>query len=440
MRHFLENLNETRAFDLAEAHDAVSLLRDQIVHRSRDCDPSTPCIVGQEKLIDGLIMALILGEHCLIEGYPGLAKTELSKTMANMLGLVFRRIQFTPDMLPSDLISRERLQMVNGHPATKWEPGPIFTNVLLADEINRASSKLQSALLEATEERQVTTLYEQRMLIRPKSPVDEEELLRKYGPFFGSDPIPEGQLQHFMLLATMNPIEQEGVFPLSEAQIDRFAFKLVVDYPPGPDLEEISKHAFEQSRLEHAPSADDGRNHVKTLYFLSHLRRMLIGKDAQARWLVDQDLRRRCEWLINFSHLRPLHREHDDAGLAFAWAPPPGVKQDELLAQLSLWSASKDRADQLRAEQMLTMCESESYPEVLSGSSPRGLLKLVRAIHAHAFLRGRFLETSVEPKWEDVRAVAPEVLRHRIRISAASLSMRAEADSYIAGLLQWLDK
>jgi len=441
-QHFLDKLEEDRAFDLIEASDAISLLRKQIVRRSHDCSESTPRIVGQEKLVDGMLMALILGEHCLIEGSPGLVKTEASKTLADMSGLVFRRIQFTPDMLPSDLISRERLELTKGVAAMIWEPGPIFTNVLLADEINRASSKLQSALLEATEERQVTTLYRQKMLIRPKPPLDldEETLLKDFGPFFGATAC-DRKPQQFMVLATMNPIEQEGVYPLSEAQVDRFAFKLVVDYPPGSDLAEISKHAFEHPRPASDVSDSRNRDHVKTLYFFSSLRNMLVGQAARDRWLTNQQLRPKCEILVNFTHLRSLSRHPvDGEGPTFAWAPPSGVKQDELCALLAQWRSSTDPELKSRGERILAWSNEESYPEVLSGASPRGLLKLVRAIHARAFLRGGFSKQQANPKWQDVCAVAPEVLRHRIRISSASLSTGGGTDNFISELLRWLEK
>ena len=157
-------------------------------------------IVGQDELIDGLILALLCNNHVLIEGVPGLAKTLSITTLSKMLQASFRRLQFTPDLLPADVIGTLIYNPKTGEFTTK--KGPIFANIILADEINRAPAKVQSALLEAMQERQVTigdTSY----------------------------PLPDP----FMVMATQNPIEQEGTYPLPEAQVDRFMLKLVVSYP-----------------------------------------------------------------------------------------------------------------------------------------------------------------------------------------------------------------
>ena len=167
-------------------------------------------IVGQEELIEGLILALLCNNHVLIEGVPGLAKTLSVTTLARMLQATFKRIQFTPDLLPADVIGTLIYNPKSGEFTTK--KGPIFANIILADEINRAPAKVQSALLEAMQERQVT--------IGDKSyPLD--------------DP--------FMVMATQNPIEQEGTYPLPEAQVDRFMFKIRVSYPDKAQEREILK-------------------------------------------------------------------------------------------------------------------------------------------------------------------------------------------------------
>jgi MoxR-like ATPase len=167
-------------------------------------------IVGQEELIDGLILALLCNNHVLIEGVPGLAKTLSVTTLSRMLQATFKRIQFTPDLLPADVVGTLIYNPKTGEFTTK--KGPIFANIILADEINRAPAKVQSALLEAMQERQVT--------IGDKSyPLD--------------DP--------FMVMATQNPIEQEGTYPLPEAQVDRFMFKLRVSYPDKAQEHEILK-------------------------------------------------------------------------------------------------------------------------------------------------------------------------------------------------------
>ena len=167
-------------------------------------------IVGQEELIDGLILALLCNNHVLIEGVPGLAKTLSVTTLARMLQASFQRIQFTPDLLPADVIGTLIYNPKTGDFTTK--KGPIFANIILADEINRAPAKVQSALLEAMQERQVTI---------------------GDGTYPLDDP--------FLVMATQNPIEQEGTYPLPEAQVDRFMFKIRVSYPNKAEEHEILK-------------------------------------------------------------------------------------------------------------------------------------------------------------------------------------------------------
>jgi len=167
-------------------------------------------IVGQEKLIDGLLLSLLCNNHVLIEGVPGLAKTLSVTTLASMIQATFKRIQFTPDLLPADVVGTLIYNPKTGDFKTK--KGPIFANIVLADEINRAPAKVQSALLEAMQERQVT--------------IGDES-------FKLDDP--------FLVMATQNPIEQEGTYPLPEAQVDRFMFKLKITYPTKRDEHEILK-------------------------------------------------------------------------------------------------------------------------------------------------------------------------------------------------------
>ncbi len=169
-------------------------------------------IVGMENIVEGVLISLFAGGHCLLEGVPGLGKTMLVRTLADCLELRFSRIQFTPDLMPSDIIGTN---MINEDPDTgkrsfAFEPGPIFANLLLADEINRATPKTQSALLEAMQEKTVTVAGKRYRLDPP-----------------------------FFVLATQNPLEQEGTYPLPEAQLDRFFFKLLVDYPSREELASI---------------------------------------------------------------------------------------------------------------------------------------------------------------------------------------------------------
>lgn len=166
-------------------------------------------IVGQEAVIDRLLIALLANGHVLMEGLPGLAKTRTIKTLAKNLESEFRRIQFTPDLLPSDVTGTEVYVEKGGQGEFRFQPGPIFGNLILADEINRAPAKAQAALLEAMEERQVTVAGKTTKL---------PDL--------------------FLVLATQNPIEQEGTYPLPEAQMDRFLMKVVIDYPA--DADEVS--------------------------------------------------------------------------------------------------------------------------------------------------------------------------------------------------------
>ena len=167
-------------------------------------------LLGKEETIDEVVAALLAHGHVLLEGLPGLGKTELVKALSRLLSLDFRRIQFTPDLLPTDITGSHILQERDGRKDFVFHPGPVFTNLLLADEINRASPKTQAALLEAMQERRVTTFGETRALPNP-----------------------------FFVLATQNPIELEGTYPLPEAQLDRFTFKVEISGVERSVLEEI---------------------------------------------------------------------------------------------------------------------------------------------------------------------------------------------------------
>jgi len=169
-------------------------------------------IVGHDDLIRKVLIAFFAGGHVLLEGVPGLGKTLLVKSLSNALGMSFKRIQFTPDLMPSDIVGTEVLAESDGRREFQFKKGPIFAHVVLADEINRATPKTQSAVLEAMEERQVTVFGESHVLESP-----------------------------FMVLATQNPIELEGTYPLPEAQLDRFFFKLLVTSPSPAELSEILK-------------------------------------------------------------------------------------------------------------------------------------------------------------------------------------------------------
>ncbi len=204
--------------DLKEATNRISA-QAELVTRIRD--EVAKVIVGQEKLIDRLILAMVTGGHILLEGVPGLAKTLSVNTLAKALGLDFKRISFTPDLLPADVVGTLVYSPKTGEFSPK--KGPVFTNLLLADEINRAPAKVQSALLESMQERQVTIGEETYRLPEP-----------------------------FLVLATQNPIEQEGTYPLPEAQVDRFMFKCLVETPSKADERRIMQRFAENAAAPEA--------------------------------------------------------------------------------------------------------------------------------------------------------------------------------------------
>src|SRR5687767_15061931 len=187
--------------------DAVAAAQAKVARLTKDLRRT---ILGKEEMIDEVTAALLARGHVLLEGLPGLGKTELVKALSRLLSLDFRRIQFTPDLLPTDITGSHILQERDGRKEFVFHPGPVFTNLLLADEINRASPKTQAALLEAMQERRVTTFGETRPLPTP-----------------------------FFVLATQNPIELEGTYPLPEAQLDRFMFKVDIAGVDRAVLEEI---------------------------------------------------------------------------------------------------------------------------------------------------------------------------------------------------------
>lgn len=189
-------------------------------------------IVGQEQIVDELLISVLAGGHCLLEGVPGLAKTLMVSTLAQSLELDFRRVQFTPDLMPSDIIGTEILEEdhVTGKRFFKFQKGPVFTNILLADEINRTPPKTQAALLEAMQERRVSYAGEVHTLPRP-----------------------------FFVLATQNPVEQAGTYPLPEAQLDRFLMFIRVPYPSESEEVEILNRTTgnRDAQLETVLNADD---------------------------------------------------------------------------------------------------------------------------------------------------------------------------------------
>ena len=300
-------------------------------------------IIGQQELIESMLVCLLSDGHMLVEGVPGLAKTTAVKTLSEALEGDFHRIQFTPDLLPSDLIGTDIYRQERGE--FEFSPGPLFHNILLADEVNRAPAKVQSALLEAMGERQVTV---------------------------GRDTY--GLPALFLVMATQNPIEQEGTYPLPEAQLDRFLLHVRVDYPKAAAEAAILKLARDRAReaLEHAV--------------------------APARMLSQQQVFAARSAVLD-QHLAPPHEEY--------------------IVQLVL--ATRDPAPY----------GTEIARYVAYGASPRGTIALDRCARAHAWLAGRDYVTP-----EDVHAIAPDVLRHRVLLGYEAEAEGIDADRVVAMLLE----
>jgi MoxR-like ATPase len=282
-------------------------------------------VVGQQALLEGLLVALLSGGHVLVEGVPGLAKTTAVRTLAQALGLGFRRVQFTPDLLPGDLVGTP--VYLPDERRFSVRKGPIFTPVLLADEINRAPAKVQSALLEAMEEHQVTIGDESFELPRP-----------------------------FFVMATQNPIEHEGTYPLPEAQIDRFLLKLVVPYPSADEELEIA------ARDGRAPAVVDAVADAGCVEELRRAAGAVHVADAVADYAV-----------------RLVRATREPASVAASLQVPVKRPVQGLVAV---------------------------------GASPRASLFLLRAARARALLEGRDWATP-----HDVKRAAPDVLRHRVLLT-----------------------
>lgn len=293
-------------------------------------------IVGQEEMLDKMLIALLCNGHCLIEGVPGLAKTLAVKTMAKAVSCDFRRIQFTPDLLPADLVGTMVFNQKTGEFAPR--KGPLFSNIILADEINRAPAKVQSALLEAMQERQVTIGEQSHKLDYP-----------------------------FMVLATQNPIEQEGTYPLPEAQVDRFMLKIVVSYPERDE---------EKIIMEKAPLIDDIK--ISPVIKVKELQR---HQEVVQQVYVDDRIK---NYIVD---------------IVIATRDPEKFNLD-----------LKDL--------------------ILYGASPRATIYLMLAAKASAFLNGRGYVTP-----EDVKAIAYEVLRHRIIPSYEAEAEEVTTDHMIKGIL-----
>lgn len=228
----------------------ATIIRRATADVARVRDEIGKCIVGQTDVIDGVLICLVAGGHVLLEGVPGLGKTTLLRTLARVLDLRYSRIQFTPDLMPGDIVGSVVMESdEHGHKMLRFQQGPVFANLVLADEINRATPKTQSALLEAMQERTVTSGTSTYALDTP-----------------------------FMVMATQNPIEMEGTYPLPEAQLDRFLMKILVTYPSRGDLTRIVELTTRQDDFDIRTVMN--RDQIAELKFIS--RQVIVAPHVQS--------------------------------------------------------------------------------------------------------------------------------------------------------------
>ncbi|MDD6638669.1 MAG: MoxR family ATPase [Lachnospiraceae bacterium] len=289
-------------------------------------------IIGQRDIIRQVMLALLTGGNVLLEGMPGLGKTMLVRTIGQVFLLDFKRIQFTPDLMPSDVTGTNIMVKEEGKSSFRFEKGPIFANLVLADEINRATPKTQSALLEAMQEHTVTVGNESHRLEEP-----------------------------FLVLATQNPIEQEGTYPLPEAQLDRFMFKVLVKFPSKEEL------------------------------------RGIVG-------LTEGQTSPEIRGLMNAEEL---------------------IEARKLIAQIPIADAVMNYILEL------VMATHEENAYIREGASPRAAQAMIRASRARAFMEGR-----LNVSFEDVKAVAYPVLRHRILLSFDAISEGVTEDAVIGQMIE----
>jgi MoxR-like ATPase len=304
-------------------------------------------IIGQEQMIERLLIGLLANGNVLVEGLPGLAKTRAIKSLAKHLDAGLSRIQFTPDLLPSDITGAEVYYAAGGTGDFKFQPGPIFNNLILADEINRAPAKVQAALLEAMEERQVTVAGKTHKL---------PDL--------------------FLVMATQNPIEQEGTYPLPEAQLDRFLMQVFVGYPDDSSEEKI----VELVRSEEKPAQAQDSPGART---------QLVSQDAI------------------FDARDEIHRVQVSGDIA------------KYIVALTAATRYPERYD----------ADLKKWIQV--GASPRGAIGLDKCSRVYAWLRRRDF---VRP--DDVQAVAHDVLRHRLILSYEAQAEGIEVDRAIDRIVQ----
>jgi MoxR-like ATPase len=325
----------------AAAREQVDLLRQKMA----------AAIIGQRDVVERLIIGLLANGNLLVEGLPGLAKTRAIKALAKNLDCDFSRIQFTPDLLPSDVTGTEVYHQGAEGSEFRFEAGPIFANIVLADEINRAPAKVQAALLEAMEERQVTV----------------SGTTHKMPPLF-------------MVMATQNPVEQEGTYPLPEAQMDRFLMHVLIDYPPVEDEVEVIRLVRAEEIAAH------------------EVQQGTSSSRAEPPSALSQDVVFNARAQIGGIHVAPA--------------------MERYMADLVNATRNRDAyGDDLKR-----------WIEI--GASPRASLALDKCGRTHAWLQGR---DYVDP--EDVRAIAPDVLRHRLTLTYEAQGEGVSADRVIKELI-----
>ena len=328
------------------ADNLTPLVKEETFYLERVLQEIQKRIVGQTHLLDSLMIALLTGGHLLLEGVPGLAKTLAVKSLAEAIDVTFRRIQFTPDLLPADLIGTMVFDQRTGDFVPRQ--GPIFSNLLLADEVNRAPAKVQSALLECMQENQVTLGKQSFRLTEP-----------------------------FMVLATQNPIEQEGTYPLPEAQMDRFLMKIVLGYPSRKEEREIMNRVGSTDGGSHL-AAGEGIPLKKVLV----PERILRMRQIAAQIYIDERVK---TYILD---------------IVFATRSPEEYRLD--LSRL-----------------------------IRFGASPRASIGILCAARAQAFLKGRGF---VIP--DDVKKVAADVLRHRILLTYEAEAEGIRAEDLVERILQ----
>ena len=313
----------------------MEVVHNENMQFSRFIDEVHKVIIGQEHALQFIALALLSDGHILLEGVPGVAKTTMIKAVTRALGLSFKRIQFTPDLLPSDLI----VSLIYNSKIQDFETkkGPIFANLVLADEINRAPAKVQAALLEAMQEHQVTIGSQTYKLEEP-----------------------------FIVFATQNPVEQEGTYTLPEAQVDRFMFKLIIGYPSFEEEKKIVQSSLDISVIEQVLTKED----------------LLLAKELVKKVYVDDKI---CDYITRIVYATREPEKYD-------------------------------------------LADIKSF--IQYGVSPRATLALYQAAKAYAFLKRR---NFVIP--DDVKMVAPAIMRHRLMISYEAEALGYSSDNLIDKIL-----